>query len=410
MPPVPDSHNSRRRFLRRSSAAAAGTLLLPQLLACASSNGSDASSGSGAGAASAKTQSSPAASAGNDRKLGVALLGLGGYAKGQIAPALQLTEHCYIAGLITGSPEKLPEWQRKYDVPDDHCYTYDTMDRIVDDSAIDVVYVITPTATHKDFSVRAARAGKHVWCEKPMAMDVAECQTIIDACEAAGTRLAIGYRMMHEPRTREFIEYTAARPLGALTAASAEAGYGGSVPSPDYWRGQRDMGGGALYDMGVYSVNGLRYGTQLLPEAVLSARQNRVDRPNGVDTTSEFRLRFPGNAARPNGVEAGGWTSVVEKRNRLRTEFERGWAEMQPMQPYQGVRGEASDGTKFEPPVPNQQSIQMDNDSLAIMNGTPLIAPGIEGLIDVAIIRAVIQSAETGREVAIAYPTGVTGR
>lgn len=404
MPPVPDSHSSRRRFLRQSSAAAAGTILLPQLLACASSNGRDAS------AASAKTQDAALGSGGRDGKLGIALLGLGGYAKGQIAPALQLTEHCYIAGLITGSPEKLPEWQRKYDIADEHCYTYDTMDEIANDDAIDVVYVITPTATHKDFSVRAARAGKHVWCEKPMAMDVAECRAIIDACEAAGVRLAIGYRMMHEPRTREFIAYTAARPLGALTSASAEAGYGGSVPSPDYWRGQRDMGGGALYDMGVYAINGLRYGTQLLPEAVLSARQDRVDRPNGVDTTSEFVLRLPGNEARPDGVEAEGWTSVVEKGNQLRVEFERGWAEMDPMQPYQGVRGEASDGTAFEPPVPNQQSIQMDNDALAIMNGTELIAPGIEGLIDVAIIRAVIESAETGREVAIAYPTGVAGR
>ena len=400
MAPVPDPHNSRRRFLRHTAAAASGTLLLPQLLACASSSGSDA------GAASAKTGNDAASlhATGQDRKLGVALLGLGSYARGQIAPALQLTEYCHIAGLITGSPDKLPEWQEKYGVADEHCYTYDTMDEIADDPAIDVVYVITPTATHKDFSIRAAKAGKHVWCEKPMAMDVAECQAIIAACEAADVRLSIGYRMVHEPRTRAFIDYTAGRPLGALTSASAYAGYGGSEPPADYWRGQRDMGGGALYDMGVYSINGLRYATQLLPEAVLSARQDRIDRPNGTDTTTAFRLRLPG------GVEAEGWTSVVEKRNRLRPEFERGWAEMQPMQPYQGVRGEASDGTEFGPPVPNQQSIQMDNDSLAILNDGDMIAPGIEGLVDVAIVRAIIESAETGREVAIGYPAGLAGR
>ena len=319
-----------------------------------------------------------------------------GYAGGQIAPALQLTTRCRLAGLITGSPEKLPEWQRRYGIADEHCYTYDRLADVADDDAIDVVYVITPTATHKDFTMRALAAGKHVWCEKPMAMDVAECREMIAAAEAADRRLAIGYRMLHEPNTRAFIDHVAARPYGELTAATALAGFGGSPPAADYWRGQRDMGGGALYDMGVYAINGIRYATGLVPERVLGARQDRIDRPNGTDLTSAFTLRLPG------GATAEGWTSVVEKRNRLRPEFADGWAEMQPMQPYQGVRGEASDGTVFGPPVPNQQSIQMDDDARAILEGTPLIAPGREGLIDVAVIRAVVEAAETGREVPIA--------
>ena len=379
--------STRRRFLHNSTRLAAGITLSPGILAaCAAGDN---------GGRPLSTQA-PAGGPQPGRKLGIALLGLGGYASGQIAPALQLTEHCELTGLITGSPEKLPEWQRKYGVADEHCYTYDRMDEIADDDAIDVVYVITPTATHKDFTLRGLAAGKHVWCEKPMAMDVAECREMIAAAEAAGKRLAIGYRMMHEPNTRDFIAHVTPRPYGALTGVRGLAGYGGSVPPADYWRGQRDMGGGALYDMGVYAINGIRYATQAIPERVTSARQNRVERPNGVDLTTEFTLRLPG------GATAEGWTSVVEDRNLLRPEFERGWAEMDPMQPYNGVRGEASDGTIFGPPVPNQQSIQMDDDALAIMNDEPLIAPGQEGLIDVAIIRAVIEAAETGREVPIA--------
>lgn len=380
--------HTRRRFLRQSTRLAAGITLAPGLIAaCADSAANGLATGT---APRRKPDLAPP-----ERPLGVALLGLGGYAEGQIAPALQLTEHCKLVGLITGSPEKLPEWQRRYGVADEHCYTYDRMAEIADDDAIDVVYVITPTATHKDFTLRAAAAGKHVWCEKPMAMTPADCQEMIDACEAAGVVLTIGYRMMHEPNTRDFVDLTTARPFGELTSARSVAGYPGNPPPADYWRGQRDMGGGALYDMGVYTINGLRYATQLIPERVTSARQNRIDRPNGTDLTSEYTLTLPG------GVTATGWTSVVQDGNLLRPEFERGWAEMDPMQPYNGVRGEASDGTVFGPPVPNQQSIQMDNDALAIANEVAPVAPGREGLIDVAIIRAVIESAETGREVPI---------
>ena len=328
------------------------------------------------------------------KPLGVAILGLGGYASGQIAPALQLTKHCKLSGLITGSPEKLPEWQQKYGIADEHCYTYDRLAEIAEDDAIDIVYVITPTSTHREFSIRAALAGKHVWCEKPMAMTAAECKDMIEASKNAGKTLSIGYRMVHEPNTQEFIQLSQARTLGAPTSANSLAGYAGGMPSVDYWRGQREMGGGALYDMGVYNINGLRYATQLRPEKVLKAVQ---DRPQEVDVTTTFTLQFPG------GVIGEGKTSVVEEYNLLRVEFENGWAEMQPMQPYNGVQGSASNGDVFGPPVPNQQSIQMDNDALAILNNTPRLAPGEEGLIDVAIIRAIIESAETGKEVNIDY-------
>ncbi|NJB87621.1 glucose-fructose oxidoreductase [Lewinella marina] len=376
--------NPRRQFLRQS-AAATGLLLAPGLIGCNSS-----------GPASAGEDPEPAPRRPDQgRKLGIAILGLGGYASGQIAPALQLTEHCELRGLITGSPEKLPEWQRKYNIKKENSYTYDTMDEIADNAEIDVIYVITPTATHRDFSVRAANAGKHVWCEKPMAMTPEECQEMIDACNRNGVKLAIGYRMMHEPNTRKLIELTKEKAYGPLTGAHAYAGYAGSPPPADYWRGQRDMGGGALYDMGVYTVNGLAYGTQLQPVAVVKAEQRRQDRPNGVDLTTTYTLRYP------DGMTAEGKTSVVEDYNELHIDAENGWYEMDPMQPYTGVKGSTSDGKVLGPPVPNQQSIQMDDDALAILNGTELIAPGTLAKHDIRVIRAIIESAETGREVKI---------
>ena len=378
--------STRRQFLRQSSRAATGLLLTPALLACGAT---------GSGSASSPDPAPAAPPPAPGRKIGVALLGLGGYANGQIAPALQLTEHCELRGLITGSPDKLPDWQKKWNVSAANSYTYDRMPELADNDDIDVVYVITPTATHKDFVLRAAAAGKHVWCEKPMAMTPGDCQEMIDACAAAGVQLAIGYRMQHEPNTIAFNQLTADLAYGRPQSARSDAGYGGSGPARDYWRGQRDMGGGALYDMGVYTTNGLRNALHAEPEAVVRATQQRMSGPNGVDLTTEYTLRFPG------GLLAEGRTSVVTDYNLLRIDATDGWYELQPMQPYQGVRGETSDGTELGPPVPNQQSIQMDNDALAILNGTEPVAPGVEGKRDIRVIRAIIEAAESGREVAI---------
>ncbi len=381
----PPSSASRRRFLRRSAVAASGLLLAPGLVACGRANT----------AASAENAAPASAPGDQARKIGVAILGLGGYASGQIAPALQLTQHCELRGLITGSPEKVPEWQQKYGVKDANVYSYDNMGGIADNPDIDVIYVITPTATHRDFAVRAAAAGKHVWCEKPMALTPEQCQDIIDACRKQNSKLSIGYRMLHEPNTQQLIQLTKDKAYGDLTAAHSYAGYAGSPPAADYWRGQRDMGGGAIYDMGVYTVNGLRYGTQMAPTAVVKAEQRFQDRPNGVDLTTTYTLRYP------NGMTAEGKTSVVEGYNELHIEAEAGWYEMDPMQPYTGVKGTTSDGKVLGPPVPNQQSLQMDDDALAILNDTEVMAPGAMGKADIAVIRAIIESAATGKEVAV---------
>jgi glucose-fructose oxidoreductase len=377
-----DLKNSRRKFLRQSATAATGLILVPTIIGCGTKSGAPS------------TSTAPAAAPEKaDRKLGIALLGLGSYSKGQIAPSLQFTKHCELRGIITGSPEKIPVWQEKYGIKDENVYSYDTMEEIASNPDIDVVYVITPTATHKDFAIRAANAGKHVWCEKPMAMTPADCQAIIDACTKNKVRLSIGYRMLHEPNTQKLIALSKEKAFGEFTGATALSGYAGQDPPTDYWRGQRKMGGGALYDMGVYSVNGLRYGTQMAPVAVVKAMQHR---PTDVDVTTEFTLEYT------NGMTAIGKTSVVTEYNLLKIEGKNGWHQMEPMQPYGGVKGMTSDGTVLGPPIESkQQTLQMDDDALAILNHTPVMAPGQMGMDDIRVIRAIIESAETGKRVGI---------
>ena len=98
------------------------------------------------------------------RKLGIALVGLGSYSSGRLAPALQQTKNCRLAGVVTGTPAKADEWMKKYDIPKANVYDYKTFDRIADNKDIDVVYVVLPNSMHEEFVVRAAQAGKHVIC------------------------------------------------------------------------------------------------------------------------------------------------------------------------------------------------------------------------------------------------------
>lgn len=330
---------------------------------------------------------------GPNRKLGVALLGLGGYSESQLGPALKLTQHCELRGIVTGSPGKVDAWRREYNLPQSAVYDYDTLPRIADNRDIDVVYVVTPTALHAKYSILSARAGKHVWCEKPMAMTVQECQSIIDACRNSQVSLSIGYRMHHEPNTQTVMRFARERPFGAIRKVRAVASYR-SEGDPG-WRMDPQMGGGALYDMGVYSVNALRYATAEEPVRVTRARQwsERPELYRDVDESSEFELEFP------SGVVGSGKASLNQRENVLRIDAERGFYELAPMQAYSGVQGRTSDGRTLPPAPEDQQARQMDADALAILEHRAPIAPGEEGLRDVRIIQAIIEAARTSKPV-----------
>src|SRR3954454_6732022 len=265
-------------------------------------------------------------------RLGVALVGLGYYSTDLLAPALQQTKNCYLAGIVTGTPSKAEAWKKQYNIPDKNIYNYQTFDQIANNDDIDVVYVVLPPSMHKEYVVRAANAGKHVWCEKPMAISVAECRAMIDACKKNKRSLAIGYRLQHEPNTQEYRRIVKGKLLGNLQKVSCGAGY--IENRTDHWKQKKEMGGGVMYDMGVYSIQGARMGTGMEPIAIASAKTSTT-RPeiykNGLDETAIATLEFPG------GVTADIKTSFGEDINYLNIVSQKGEIKVAPYQAYAGV-------------------------------------------------------------------------
>lgn len=327
------------------------------------------------------------------KRLGVALVGLGYYSSNLLAPALLQTSNCYLAGVVTGTPSKAEDWSKKYNIPDKNIYNYENFDSIKDNDDIDVVYVVLPPSMHKEFTVRAANAGKHVWCEKPMAISVEECQTMIEACRKNKKSLAIGYRLQHEPNTWAYRNMIKRRQLGNLKHINCGAGY--FERRTDHWKQRKEMGGGALYDMGVYAIQGARLGSGMEPVSILSASLS-TKRPevynNGLVDTAVATLEFPG------GVTADIKTSFAENINFLDITSERGEINMAPFSNYNGIQGKSTLGEiKTAYDVPWQQAKQMDDDALSILQGKPMIVPGEEGLRDIRIVQAILRSAEKGQ-------------
>src|SRR5208282_2387126 len=172
--------------------------------------------------------------AGPDRKIGFALAGLGRLSTYQLAPALQKTKYCRLTGLITGTPAKAEAWKKQYQIPDKNIYDYDTMEKMADNPDIDVVYVVTPNGLHAEHTIKAAKAGKHVFCEKPMEVSSEKCQQMIDACKAAGRQLAVGYRLHFDPNHLECIRLGREKVFGNLDLIHAE--YGFRIGDPKQWR------------------------------------------------------------------------------------------------------------------------------------------------------------------------------
>jgi glucose-fructose oxidoreductase len=348
-----------------------------------------------AAGAAGMTLASPswATSAGLKKKerLGVALVGLGYYSTDVLAPALQLTTQCYLAGVVSGTPAKLAAWQQRHRLPEANLYNYANFDTIANNPDIDVVYVVLPPSMHAEYTIRAAKAGKHVWCEKPMAPSVRDCEAMIKACRENKVTLAIGYRLHHEPNTQQIMRFRREQKYGAAIRATAQAGY--FDPRKDHWKQKKAMGGGVMGDMGVYPLNALRYGTGLEPVAVTAkASTTRPEIYTEVEETMAFELDFPG------GVTGVGEASFGKGMNKLHVDNAKGWYELAPFQSYSGVKGVTSDGLALSATVPNQQARQMDDDAAAILNGTPLLAPGEEGLNDTIVVEAIYRAAASGKK------------
>ena len=348
----------------------------------------------GAGAAALTLHMPLACGMGQDhKKLGIALVGLGGYSTYQLAPALEQTEHCYLAGIVTGTPAKERSWANKYKIPESNIYNYQSFDAIKDNAEIDVVYVVLPNSMHAEFAIRAAEARKHVICEKPMGMNVAECDAIIKACSDNGVKLGMGYRLHSEPYTKAVKEFVRERTFGEVLYVASEAAYR-SMGNPNQWRLNKNLsGGGALVNMGVYAIQAAIYATGENPVSV--AAQEFSTRPEyfkETDETITAQFEFPG------GAMANMMTSHNIRANRLHAECTKGWFELDPASTYIPLAGRTSRG-ELNFRQESQQKLQMDDFAKHVLFDEPNLAPGEMGKRDMMIVEAIYTSiAEGGKK------------
>ncbi len=317
-------------------------------------------------------------------QLGIALIGLGNYSTNLLLPALQETTNIKLAGIVTGTPAKAESWSREHNIPSANIYNYENFDSIAQNPDIDIVYVVLPNAMHAEYSIRGSLAGKHVICEKPMASNAEECRQMIAAAKKAKRTLSIGYRMQYEPTTQEIIRFQRENVMGDIMYVTAGAGYRES--RGDHWKLKRAMSGGALMDMGVYSLNAARYATGEEPIQVTA--QSFTTRPElfkEVDETVTWQLKFPG------GAVANLSTSFATSMNYLEARFRKGWYKLDPFQAYRGIKGTSSQGP-LNFPVVYQQAVQMDETAQRIMENQPMRVPGEEGLKDMIVVDAIWKS------------------
>lgn len=325
------------------------------------------------------------------RKLGVALIGLGGYATGQLGPALRETHLCALRGVVTGDRAKGLRWARDYGFPEGSVYHYDHMDRIADNPDIDIVYSVTPPLMHHRDVLAGAAAGKHVICEKPMTVDVPGCEEMVVACRKAGVKLSMGYRLHFHPYYRRVKEIAAKSLWGGPTEMS---GGFGSPHAQSGWRTDvRLAGGGQLMNIGIYVINSALMAMGEIMPVKVSAQERPKTQPKrfaDMEETLDFLLEFP------DGSRCEGTTSGIISSNNFRSRGPGKSVEMEPAFPYRGLRMR-EDGELTAPLVDfNQQAHQMDAFAAHILEGSPNIVSGEMGLRDMQIISAIYESARTG--------------
>ncbi|MEJ7692669.1 Gfo/Idh/MocA family oxidoreductase [Daejeonella sp.] len=327
--------------------------------------------------------------------LRVAIMGLGSYGT-RVADAMKNCKKAKLVGLISGTPSKIDDWQSRYNIPVTNCYNYENFDRIKDNPEIDAVYVITPNALHHDQVIRVARAGKHVICEKPMALNAKEGQEMIDACNKANVKLLVGYRLHFEAKTLEIIRMRKEGEFGKILFFQGLCGF--RIGDPKQWRLNKQLaGGGSMMDIGIYAVNGSRYmiGEDPVWVTAQETKTNPEKFKEGVDETIQFQLGFPG------GAVASCLSSYnMNNLDRFFLNAEKGFAELQPSTGYGPIKGRTNKGELTQPHA-THQTVQMDEMAGIILEGKIPIVPvdGEEALKDLKIIDAIYLSIKTGKKV-----------
>jgi predicted dehydrogenase len=342
-------------------------------------------------------------------RIGFAVVGLGRISVNQILPAFAKCKHAKAVALVSGDRDKALKLARQYGIPEKAVFDYQSYDRLADHKETQAVYIGLPNNMHAEYTVRAAQAGKHVLCEKPMANSVAECRQMIDACAKAQRKLMIAYRSQYEPNDRALVKMVRAKQLGVprefISSNCQNQG------DPNQWRHKRTLaGGGALPDVGIYCLNAARFLSGEEPIEVIGHTYSNPNDPRfrEVEEAAHFILRFP------SGFTATCTTSYSGHNAKfLRLIGSDAWAEMDPAYAYSGLRlrvGRVLEQRdvvqEFAIDSGDQFAKELDHMAQCIKANRQPHTPGEEGLQDMRIIEAIYQSAREGRPVKLTQPGG----
>jgi predicted dehydrogenase len=300
---------------------------------------------------------------------------------------------CKVTALVTGHAEqKAPKYERLYGISPKAVYNYENYDEIVHNPDIDAVYIGLPNSMHAEYTIRAAKAGKHVLCEKPMAVSSAECRQMIDACRQANVKLMIAYRVHYDPMWQQIRSLARSGAIGQIQGF--QGGFYGQ--KHDGWRLDRKLaGGGSLFDLGIYPLNAIRWISGEEPASFSAQVATELPGPRfaSVEESVEFTMKFPSGMLASSGCsygeDGGAYLSIDGTKGNL-------WIE--PAFYYDGLkfRGKTVHGpVNRQSPgkQPYQFTREADHFADCIRNNIEPATPGEEGLRDLLAIEAIYRSA-----------------
>jgi predicted dehydrogenase len=343
-------------------------------------------------------------------RVGFAIVGLGRLSLEELLPAFAECKQARPVALVSGTPDKLKAIGAQYGIRPEALYSYADFDRIAENPEVKVVYIVLPNGLHHEYTLRAARAGKHVLCEKPMANTSAEAREMVAACRAASVKLMIAYRCQYEPYNRRATAMLRDGGLGA--ARFMEASNTQVQGEVAQWRFSKALaGGGALPDIGLYCLNTARFYSGEEPVEVFARIHNTVNDPRyrEVEESIAFMLRFP------SGLIANCLASYGAHESKdMRVRLEKGWIDVENAFAYQGQSmrvatrdGKAEAVRELRLVQKNQFAQEIDHMAQCVLQDRVPRTPGEEGVQDHVLMEALYRSAETGA--AVALPT-VEGR
>ena len=334
-----------------------------------------------------------------DRRLGVAVVGLGHLSLLQILPGFGQAQHVRVSALVSGERDKARAVAAQYGVEEANLYDYASFDRLRDNPDVDIVYIVLPNAMHAEFTIRAAQAGKHVLCEKPMATSVADAQHMVDACRQAGRKLMIAYRCQYEPHHRALVAAARSGKYGPIKLIEAVNGQNNA--DNGQWRHDVAMaGGGSLPDVGLYCLNAARYITGEEPVEITGrlTRPKDDNRFRQVEDVVSFTLGFPSgtlaNCSTGYSLHDSRWLRVHMPEASISLDPAFGYSDI--AMATSRVANRANTMTRLQFPPHNQFAAEMDHFAQALDAGVEPHTPGEEGLQDQKLITAIYQAAEAG--------------